>query len=367
MADLSLREAYQHVVRSDDTSGVISLDAFFLPPQGVRHAIEMMVPGPSGWGQVADEGNWGGQDWTEECQGVATDGNWWFICSGGSKRDEDATGLTFGGSDMAIYTFALDDTGGSDSNARHIFVMADVLPLAAGQSIRPKIPMDGDAPARLYHFGAVIAGTTADASGNQVPVVFVDHWVDAEAHILVLRNENGILSFLRWVRLENHPAYGRMGMVAWVPEGDCFITSHGKENAAELNMHRTDGSLVRYEDGTPRSLPLQESVHKRMFVQGGAWSPRGHVYVSAGAGNCPPRQFIYNYSILTGRNYRTIEVIAEENNQELEGICLFETSWNGHPCQIFAVLLENNSPKNGSLAKDSVFFKAFAANEPDRV
>src|SRR5262249_42737200 len=91
-------------------------------------------------------------------------------------------------------------------------------------------------------------------------------------------------------------------------------------------------------------------------VQGACFSPNGHLYVACDVRLTSNRQYkaIAYFSALNGHLMGIIPVLAEEENQELEGICFGNVvSTNGNPAQIHAILLENRT-----LALDNIFLKS---------
>ena len=122
-------------------------------------------------------------------------------------------------------------------------------------------------------------------------------------------------------------------------------------------------------------------------VQGGCFSPRGHLYlasdraeaVSSGetvtfpssdvhlvgvgeSGRAKRRKFILCYSAFNGQYLGRAFVDALEKRQELEGLCYGPGTVGGHAVQLHVVLLENEP-----IAKDNAYIKPYAALDAGRV
>jgi hypothetical protein len=105
------------------------------------------------------------------------------------------------------------------------------------------------------------------------------------------------------------------------------------------------------------------------IVQGACFSPNGHLYVATDTRFWDKNyKWIFYYSALNGTFMGKIPVLAEEDDQELEGICYGAVSFDdGRTAQIHAVLLENREPPWHPLALDNIFFKSFLADRPEFV
>jgi hypothetical protein len=195
-------------------------------------------------------------------------------------------------------------------------------------------------------------------------LLFVEHWIENQGHLLVCELNNGAISFKEWIELESAEGK-RVGLVGINPWDGTVFTCHGDEFISKLFLHGLDGKLLKRKDGTIRELPLTPPIDDNGFVQGGAFSPNGHIYIASGKRQEKlgrAHQFIYCYSALNGHRLNTISVLAKDHGQELEGVCLAAIVRNGHAVQLHAVLLDNVT-----IAKDNIYFKSFAASEPDLV
>jgi hypothetical protein len=93
-------------------------------------------------------------------------------------------------------------------------------------------------------------------------------------------------------------------------------------------------------------------------VQGAAFSPNGHLYVSSNLriGESRKHQPILYFSALNGAYLGEIAVQADyERDQELEGLCCVGS-------EIYVVLLETWSTE-----KDDIFFKIYTSSRPELV
>lgn len=313
----------------------ISYRGFYSRPTSLRQAMRAMDM-PAEFHQATEKSL--DKDWTEECQGVIWDGAHWIFSTDGSK---DAGGLLVGGSPKALYTF----NGNTNfNNPDQVFVIAEVHPFKAAGTVEAKIPTPSFP--WIHHVGPMVYHNG---------LVYVDHWNSLGGQLIVFQNNNGSLSYVKWIHLESAGGE-RVGMVGINPWDDRIYTSLGGTLIDRLFIHGMDGKRVG-------EMPLTPPINDGAFVQGGVFSPNGHLYISSGRKKIGRKnQFIYCYSALNGRLLRTIPVLAQESSQELEGICYADVTRNGQRAQLHAVLLDNIA-----LAKDNIFFKSFAASEPDLV
>lgn len=331
---------------------MMSFRKFFWTPGKLSAALHAMSPAPSFIPSPA-ESYWDNSDWLEELQGVAWDGANWFFSSGGSMEISDDVPTIIGSSPVAIYTFKGSNTKRNDNDWDHKYVVAEVVPMSASVSRKPKVPVQGPRePSWIYHLGAI-------ASFEEK--IYADHFIRNEAHILVLRNNDGRLSFDQWIQLEIPHGVNRVGLVTINHLDRTFLTCDGGENVWRIFAHDFNGNLIRREGtGEPKQLILSPPIQDGCYVQGGGMSNRGHLYVPSGRRGIKAKyQYIYIYSVLTGQRLGEVAVLAEEEHQELEGICLASVMQGTTVSQLHAVLLEN------STAKDNVFIKSFTANLPE--
>lgn len=295
------------------TSGNVSYKAFASYPMALRQAIKAMSI-PRAIKNVTEHHV--DEDWTEECQGVAWDGRHWMFTSNGSPK--------------AIYSFDNVDKPTHPSHSLNF----DTIP----------VPPSG----KLYHIGAI---------SYYKNKIYVDHFSEHGGQdIAILTHSNGGFSFEAWIPLESVQDE-RVGLVGINPWDGMFYTSFGHTKVDRLFIHDRDGSY------TGRDMRLLPGIKNGGYVQGGVFTPNGHLYISSGKGDIGDRQHIYCYSALNGKQLDIIEVLSLEGGQELEGICYADINRNNKRSQLHVILLENKWP-----AKDNIFFKSFAATlEPDLV
>ena len=286
------------------SSEKVSYRKFTNPPRSFRQALEVMSLPPE-FTKVAEHHV--DERWTEECQGIAWDGSRWIATSNRSPK--------------AIYLF-------DEVNApRHPSNLLDFASLPS--------PPSGN----LHHIGAVIFH-----SGR----IYVDHWSSGGQEIAVLKRHNNGFEFLHWIPLES-VANKRVGLVAIDPWSEMFYTSFGSTNVDRLFIHNNEGSY------TGRKILLRPGIRNGGYVQGGAFSSTGHLYIASGKTSIGDRQHIYCYCPLNGHKMREIEVITEGFLQELEGLCWAEVTRNNRLAQLHVILLENRWP-----ARDNIYLKSFA-------
>jgi hypothetical protein len=325
----------------------VSYRNFSWRPARLSDAIHAM-DSPSGFNQVTEKPGELDKAWTEECQGVAWDGSHWLFSCNGSQPISDS-GPIIGNSPKAIYTFN-GHTNFDDDAVVHQFIIATVVHGNATKSWDAKIPLPSFAG--IYHIGAITC-----LEGK----VYVDHWNNDGGQILVLDNNGGRLSFSGWITLGKAESQ-RVDLVCINPIDFTIYSSFGDIGVDRLFIHNKNGDLLRGLDGQPETLRLSPPINDGGYVQGGAFSPNGHIYISSGKAGLTNYQYIYCYSALNGHLLMRFGVLSEQDNQELEGICYAPVIRDGHNVHIHAVLLENIK-----VAKDNVFFKSFSATNPSIV
>jgi hypothetical protein len=141
------------------------------------------------------------------------------------------------------------------------------------------------------------------------------------------------------------------------PWDGLLYTCFGSGDIREFFMHDIESG--RY---TGKTIQFDIPV---TAVQGACFSPNGHLYIATNA-TLPgdqKHQTIWYYSSLNGHRLGVIAVLAQEDGQELEGICYGQVSFpGGKTAQIHAVLLENRD-----VALDNIFFKSFSSAKSDIV
>lgn len=315
----------------------VSYRSFDSRPKSLRTAIASMEAPPGNqWSQVSDI--FRDDDWTDEVQGVAWDGSHWIFSANANQTKP-------GHNDKAIYAFKGGATLG-DGNWVSMLKYKDVPHPVSGAT------ESDDHWGQLCYF-----------EGS----VYVAHfWVEGapkhSANVVVFKDTNGVLSFSKWIELEEPTSpsdhrHQRAEFQAINPWDGMLYTCFGSGSIHEFFIHdRNSGAW------TGKVLKLDPPVTQ---VQGAAFSPTGHLYIATSAKLLSDSRYqtIWYYSALNGHRFGVVPVLAEEDDQELEGICFASVSVSGGlGAQIHAVLLENRLP-----ALDNIFFKSFASTVPSVV
>lgn len=347
---LSLRGQLQKL---GPTGASFRYSDFTLRPRSLRAALRSMdEPGQFAAVPVPADREHDTQ-WAQEAQGIAFTGTHWIISTNGSDL---GTALP-----KALYSFAAS-TGFADGDV--------VSRLDLDDRSVPGVP------GGIFHVGSCCWHDG---------LLWVDHFGPGGAHILRFRVDGrGQASYLDHLPLR-HRVHQRVGLVAIDRWTGGFITGRtevlepghlppgvrsGPSARAALRTPRPPQRLVGDElflhdaEGldTGRGIRLDPPIVDGGYLQGGAFSDNGHLYIASGRAGRRPRQYIYGYHLLTGRRFATIEVITEEANQELEGVSFVRVDWNGYPVRLAAVLLENEWAEH-----DDAYLKAFTAERPDDV
>ncbi|WP_324680483.1 hypothetical protein [Hymenobacter sp. GOD-10R] len=299
-------------------------------PTSLRKAMRAM-DAPHSYALVTEAPGRIDESWTEEVQGVIWDGAHWLFSSNGSGSP------SVNPSPKAIYTF--NGNNGKFKSPDQTFVIN---------------------PAGINHIGPMYY------QGN---ILYVEHWIGEQASLLTYQNNNGTLSYQNRINIESIKG-GRVGVVGIDFENGVVYTCPVGLVIPELYIHKfsPDHTAITY---TGKTLPLNPILDEDCYVQGGFFSPNGHLYISSGRGGISSNyQYIYCYSAISGKRINRIEVLAEKKGgftgiqakQELEGICYAPVTRGGKAVQIHAVLLENIA-----VSKDNIFFKSFVASEPDLI
>lgn len=336
---LKPREEVKSVARLAEIAGVnqpISL-------KNIIDKISKTMEFPQNWVMVYSP--FIDEKWTEEVQGVAWDwdgSNWIFSCN--ANQTKRVVGVRH----KALYVFK----GGS--------------------------PLKDDtwtSALEYYNVPHPIAGTNeSDDHWGQLSYydgfVYVSHmWEPAEAKdgktsVVVFKNEGGYLKFSKWIELDQVTTSdgwtGYPEFQAINPWDGKIYTCQGRGSVTkEFFIHDLNGKW----DGK-KTLPLNGTLPQA--VQGAAFSPNGHLYVAVDARFTNwgrDYKWIFYYSAISGDFLGKIPILAEEDSQELEGICYGDVSWNdGRKAQIHAILLDN-----AKIALDNIYFKSFSADRPEVV
>jgi hypothetical protein len=315
-------------------------------------------PKDSDWRQVMDI-PLKTTDWTQKCNGVVFDGQYWVFTSNGSAipllgeieesvKDPiagtvgDLLDVPVGFVPRALYVFPnstnLNKAHFKDSNKKSWFVFRN-------KHISNPVGLD--------HIGQV---------SFYEGLFYVSHFNNLGTQVIVLRNNHGVMEYIKCIELEKPTSSDgkrtdRAEFQAINPWDGLMYSSYGSGTITELFTHELEG--VNAGKLNKKRLTLRKPIvgnndTKEYPVQGACFSPNGHLYIASNVKAEGDRKFqtIYCYSALNGHCFSTIRVLAKESSQELEGICY----WDG---KIYAVLLDTMYKE-----KDDIFFKAFTATNP---
>lgn len=327
----SYRKGLQRINVSPAES--ISTSSFVTRPRTLRGAIAAMHA-PLEWQQVAE--SWIDENWPDECQGVACDGVHWFFTANNPK---------------VVYVFRVG-LPLTDENILHTFRFADHVPY----------------PQYLYHIGQLTLHQGC---------LYVSHYDERArwSSIFVLRIEGHELHYEHTIEAERpisihdgKPSFPQFQCVA--PWENVFYTAIGWDFTSEFYLHdlttgKWTGRVLRFKGMPatfPRHYPAQRGIGYTLdTVQGACVSPEGHLYISAENRlvDAPAYKAIWVFSVLNGQYQGHIPILAENDDQEPEGICWADVPTNGSVASLHVVLLENRY-----FNRDNVFFKQFRVKTP---
>lgn len=313
----------------------VSYRACASSPPSLRQAIRS-VEAPTAWNQLHEV--FVDESWTQKCNGVVVSGEHWIFSSNGS-----ANPLAPEPTAKGLYVFKVGGTLRDDDIVSK-FVLED-----------------HHIPGGVGHVGqlSIHNGT-----------IYLSHFNGLGAQVVVFQDNNGSLELVNAIQLDrprkDQTVDGRDDLVEFQavnPWDGMFYTSFGSGTIHEFFMHhpatgKFTGRSLRFD------IPILDP-DDFFPVQGACFSPNGHLYVASNMKlpSDPKFQTIWYYSALNGHQLGVIPVLAEESDQELEGICYADmVTPGGHQVQIHAVLLETRT-----VAKDNIFLKSFSALEPDVV
>jgi len=301
----------------------IQYRAFTLRPDRLSVAMRAMES-PGGFVEVAQSADRDiDENWTQECQGIAWVGTHWIAASNGSDwfpSDVES---------KALYTFNPVTKFTDDDIVSTFRFTSDALP---------------GFPFEIFHVGCPT---------YQNDLLWLDHWTIAgRGQVLKFKMVGGVPQYQGYIDLV-HPS-GRVAFVGISRWNGELLTCSSDINVDRLYIHAADGNY------SGRFLLLDPPISDGGYMQGGFFSPNGHIFLSSGNQDITPLQFIYCYSALNGKQIQRIAVNALEGKQELEGCTFASVTMDGHAAQIVAVLLENHN-----VASDDAYIKAFCADFPE--
>jgi hypothetical protein len=287
------------------------------PGKSLKQMIETMllVPHPEKWVQ-ANEG-FHDEHWSEEVQGVTWDGGHFYFSANDAGKP--------GAHPRAIYRFL------GDGDVETVLEMDDQY---------------GDHLGALDYFG----GRFFCAMEGPVGVLVVDA-ASAAAARHELKDENGDPS-----------KQASMPWCAVNPWNRLLYTSENGDDQPAITVNAYDPAN---DFRMVSAAAIDLTPHPAHHVQGGCFSPHGHLYLATDQRdpNDPQYKLIRVYSAFNGGFLGAATVLALEDNQELEDVCYAAVTLGGAAVQIHAVLLENID----TLDSDNIFFKHFAAPTPGAV
>lgn len=308
------------------TSGPVSYLSFYSRPKSLRQAIRSMdAPRREDWQQVSDIHI--DENWTEECQGVAWDGVHWIFSSNGS--------------------------GGLGSNPKGLYIFNGGTPFKDDNIVRT---IDLRKILNVDHIGQLCF-----YEGS----LYISHLANNYTSIIVFKDNNGSLEYSKEIILEKvtSPTTGftdKVEFQAINPWDGMAYTCFGNPEMDYYELFIHDLNSGKW---TGRTLQLTSPNAPIGRVQGAFFSSNGHLYVACDRRWLEDLDYkeIRYFSALNGHYLGDMPLTAEEDDQELEGICYAEVQWqDGRRAQVHAVLLENRN-----LAKDNIYFKSFYTSKQD--
>lgn len=315
MAKVSFREALEGVGEpGGDAKWPRWAGEFHCSPSRLSQAIRMLAPSRVSQWTRPNEWEFSNEDWTEECQGVTSDGNHWYLCSnkcGWGAEPQRRAIYKFDASMNLIATFELG-----------VFLEA--------------------------HFGNLAC--------EGVHVGDID-WRDGFIHIPV-ENPQGLIRLADdFSSISKHSIHGAAGPS---PPQQSFPWCAINPITNWLYSSEFDGvsKVFAYDPAQAyRHVATLELSATTNGVQGGCFSPNGKLYLSSNAS-----RDIRGFSSLTGAYLGSAGIQVDEGDQEVEGICHWNMKTNGTATQVHVILLDNDNANS-----DDMWLKHYAAPEPGTV
>jgi hypothetical protein len=315
---------------------------FYSRPNSLRQAIRAMLPPPHigeppyGRDHVDDSG----YDINVECQGIATDGKYWYLTSNPN----------------------LDIL--SASNGMY-WKMIYVLPM--GPIAREKIDWNRSVKIALPgHVGQVAYYQYKDQDHGQIFVGYYEESGDPAkcfAQIIAYDVDDGYLSNPNPITLtpfQKNPDYycWKLEFQAINPWDELFYcqdTNDPVNPPAFWTYDRTGKRIGNFKMSTPA-----------LNAQGACFSNNGHLYVSClddevGNSDCT---IIRIYSALSGVFLGVIPVAKDAEGHEMEGICFWDNiPYGEYRTQLHLVVLENGLDNSG----DEIDVRHYGGDPPELV
>lgn len=261
-------------------------------------------PGMEGW-QEAHHILYANKDWTEEAQGITTNGSSWFVGSNASGRKR-------------LYKFGSGFPQGDDT-----VVASLALPQNAGSHLGPPV---------------------YDAKRNRI-VVAVE-----PSNIWVINPDTMTTETVEPLGGSGFKPQGNsIPWAAFNPsDGLLYSSAYGKSDQSIKVVDKIHVYDPEDHFKWVRSISLSHPISE---VQGGAISPRGNVYLSAHDG-----LKMHGFNLLTGEYLGSSPVDAKNSDfGELEGITLGEFDWGSGSKTSMTSLLLDNDWNNGDDAHISFY------------
>lgn len=348
-------------------------------PRGLAEAVRAMRahPDPLNWSRGPE--TFADEDWSEECQGITFDGQRFVTSSDGTWVHPEKSGFwsnlpnpgwSLDRSPKALYFFKKGSYGFRDDDVDGIFHLGGdqndhlgdidffdgsvhcALDRAGGGTdclVVTPIPGGGG-----WFSSSVPIATGDSGQGNDFPWCAVNPWNGLLYSSKFTDEPGGVREIYaydrgtgQWAGTQrtihlSHPADGVQGG-CFSPMGHLYLACHE----------------IRFmAGGTTRTYPADDlALHGvREDTRPAPWPGRGRI--PAGTRST----VIRCYSAFNGRALGEVPVTAKESNQEMEGICYGAVNIEGHEARIHVVLLENHK-----LAKDNVFVKPYSSPHPETI
>ncbi|MGB5658956.1 MAG: hypothetical protein WBO54_05680 [Thermoanaerobaculia bacterium] len=288
-------------------------DFHWSPPRMSEVIRLLRHPQVAAWTKP-NEWEFANEDWTEECQGVTSDGTHWYLCS-------NKCGWGLEPERRAIYKF--------DAS----------MNLIAHHRLGPFL---------RANFGNVVCeGVHVGDIDWYQSIIYIP--VENPMGLIALSDDFGSTSKHRLLGTNGGaPPQTHFSWCAVNPLNGLLYSSDFD------NVNR----VFAYEPGTNykhvATLKLPFKTHQ---VQGGCFSPEGKLYLASNTSHD-----IRGFSSLTGAYLGSASIQVEDDDQEVEGICYWKTTTNGTPTQVHVILLENED-----LSSDDIWLKHYASPVPNLV
>ena len=280
---ISLRNSLEKIGEPDGNGPFKPIPSgFHSSPQNIRAAVNAMNdPLMEGW-TLTHIDNFNNQEWTEECQGIATDGSFWYVVSNNENK-------------RAVYKFSLDFN----------------------------LIKFGIAPVN-YHIGHPAVWSNK----IYIPVEPPDE--DNNSRVWVLDTELSSFGIFDLGFNEDRNPPGKMPWCAINPWNSYLYTS--VSSGVELVSAYDPNNLFSFK----KTLKIEgEKINS---VQGGCFSNNGHLYLTS-----DDSADIRGYSALNGKFLGSFKLDYGDGD-EIEGLCIGRTiDSTGKSSFVHVIILDNES------------------------